>query len=51
MQAVIRSDPLIMHEYMEEYYKYKAFLFMGHACWKESIEDRVKKIKFWNQTF
>ena len=21
---------------------YTAFLFMGHACWKENIEDRVK---------
>ena len=24
---------------------YTAFLFMGHACWKENIEDRVKLLE------
>ena len=25
---------------------YTAFLFMGHAFWKENIEDRVKLLEF-----
>ena len=24
---------------------YTAFLFMGHACWKENTEDRVKLLE------
>ena len=24
---------------------YRAFLFMGHAFWKENIEDRVKVLE------
>ena len=27
---------------------YTAFLFLGHAFWKENIEDRVKINLFWN---
>ena len=28
-----------MNEYLEKYQVYTAFLFMGHAFWKENIED------------
>ena len=31
--------------YMKKYKVYTAFLFMGHAFWKESIEDRVKLLE------
>ena len=28
---------------------YTAFLFMGHAFWKENPEDRVKLHVYWDQ--
>ena len=35
-----------MNEYVEVNYNiYTTFLFMGHAFWKESIENRVKVLE------
>ena len=34
-----------MNKYVESTKVYTAFLFMGHAFWKENIEGRVKLLK------
>ena len=44
------SDPILtcheeMNKYVESTKVYTAFLFVGHAFWKENIEGRVKLLE------